>query len=71
MSSAWQTLLVVAIVAGAAAFVAWRVVRPWFGTSGKPGCPSCASGNPCADTSTAKQPASDVHPLVLRKIKSR
>jgi|KBSMisStaDraftv2_1062788.scaffolds.fasta_scaffold46859_3 hypothetical protein len=71
MSSAWQALLVVVIVAGAAAFVVWRVVRPWFATSGKPGCASCASGNPCADTPSTQQQAPDVHPLVLIKTKSR
>ena len=69
MSSILQGVLVGAAVCGAVAFVLWRVVRSWFTTAGRPGCPSCASGNQCADRSDAAPLASDVHPLVLIKTK--
>jgi hypothetical protein len=68
MSSLMQSVLVGAAVCAAAAFVLWRVVAPWF-TGAKPGCASCASGNPCSDKPSSQLPA-DVHPLVIVRPKS-
>ena len=74
MSSVMQSLVVGAMVCGAAGYVVWRVVGHWFGKSGgsvKPGCPSCASGDACADAPSASESVADVHPLVLIRTKSR
>jgi hypothetical protein len=71
MTSIMQTVLVAAVVCGAAAFVLWRIVGPWFTAPGKPGCPSCASGDHCADKPASEAPSSDVHPLVVVRTRSR
>ena len=44
----WQDIIVSFVALGAMAFLGWR----WFKSRhAKPGCPSCAPGNPCEQDS--------------------
>ena len=71
MSIAIQNILVAIIALAAVAVIARRVFMAPRRSGGKPGCPSCASGDqPCAPS---EPPAAgpNIHPLTLVRSKSR
>ena len=71
MMAIWlQNLIVGGAAAGAMTLIVLRMAKAW--RPGKPGegCPSCASGSPCAPR-TSDAARETVHSVVLIRSKSR